>query len=815
MTGLVNDLRYALRSLLRKPGFTGVAVLTLALGIGATTAVFTLLDGVLLSPLPYRQPDRLISLDHDGREGQDLLPISAGLYLLYRDQSRTLESVAMHTPAVGNLVVDGEPERVPGRVVTPGFFEVLGVSPARGRTFAPEDGQPGGDPVIVLSDALWRTRFGADPSILGTTIDLSGNALEVVGVMPPDFGYPDREASFWTPFVIDETTAPIAGFGASGIGRMEPGQTIESVRAELDGMLANLPDLVPGPGSDFLMQVKIRTRLASLKSSLVGTLSATLWILFATVGIVLLIACANVANLLLVRAESRRRELALRVAIGAGRPQLLRAFFGESLALAAAGGALGVAVAVIALRLTTRLIPTDLPRMAEIGIDARVLLFTAAVTLGCALFFGLFPLLRYGAPDLARQLQGGTRGATTSRDRHRLRNGLVVSQVALALVLLVGSGLMLRSFLALRSVDPGFEPGNALTARISVPTAEIREPEAVAQFFTTLQQQLETQPGVTDVGLVTAVPLGGNGVPYTTIEVQDHPRADNELPIFAFWPRAGPGSFTALGIPILEGRDFQAGDGGTGFRAVVASKDFADKWWPGTSALGRHIRLGADDEAWYEIVGVVDNVRQASLEEVTTEMVWLPLVTEAGGQVGVPRSLDIVIRTSGDPLAAVAMLRQRIRDLNPRIPVANIRTLDAIVSSATARTSFTAAMLGAASGIALLLGLVGIYGVIAYVVSQRTREIGVRMALGASRATVRTMVVRQGLALGGAGVGIGLLAAAPISRLMQSLLFGVRPVDPLTYLAVGMALIAVATVASLIPALRAAAVDPGLALRND
>ena len=453
--------------------------------------------------------------------------------------------------------------------------------------------------------------------------------------------------------------------------------------------------------------------------------------------------------------------------------------------------------------------------MAEIGIDARVLLFTAAVTLGCALFFGIFPLIRYGVPDLARQLQGGTRGATAGRERHRLRNGLVVSQVALALVLLVGSGLMLRSFLALRGVDPGFDPDNVLTARVSVPPAEVREPAAVQQFFTTLQQQLEAQPGVTAVGLVTSVPLGGGGVPYTTIEVQDHPRADGELPIFAFWPQAGPGYFAAWASPSSRAATFQPGDGGTGLRAVVVSKAFADKWWPGASPIGRRMRLGGDDEDWYDIVGVVDNVRQNELQEVADELVWFPLATEAGGQVDVARTVDIVLRTSGDPLAAVAMLRQRIRDINPRIPIANVRTMDTVVRSATARTSFTAAMLGAASGIALLLGLVGIYGVIAYVVSQRTREIGVRMALGASRASVRAMVVRQGLALGGAGVGLGFLAAAPLSRVMQSLLYGVRPIDPVTYLAVGFTLVAVAAIASLIPALRAAATDPGLALRND
>jgi putative ABC transport system permease protein len=815
MTGLVGDLRYALRGLLRKPGFTLVAVLTLSLGIGATTAVFTLLDGVLLSPLPYPFPDRLISIGHLGRDGQDDLPISPGLYRIYREQSKTLDGLAMHSATVGNLVVDGEPERVSGRVVTPSFFSVLGVTPVRGRTFLEEEGKPGGERVIVLSDGLWRTKFGADPGIIGQSIDVNGSARQVVGVMPAGFGFPDEEARFWVPLILDEANAPIAAFGASGIGRMKAGQTMESVRTELEGILGRLTELAPGGESEFLRSVNIRTNVSSLKDSLVGELSTTLWILFATVGIVLLIACANVANLLLVRAESRHRELALRVALGAGRLQLLRAFIGESFALSVAGSVLGVAVAAASLRLTTGLIPSNLPRAAEIGIDGRVLAFTAVIGVGCALFFGLFPMLRYGIRDLSGALHGGTRGGTGGRERHRLRNGLVVSQVALALVLLIGSGLMLRSFMALRSVDPGFDPDNVLTARVSLPEAEIPNWQAVDQFYRQLRQQLEDRPGVSAVGFSTAIPLGGGGISYSGIEVEDHPRANNELPIFALWPQAGAGYLEAMGIPVLQGRGFETGDGANGNRAVVVSKAFAEKWWPDASPIGRGLRLGAPGEDWYRIVGVVDNVRQRDLQDVEQEAVYFPLVLDGGGSTVIARTVDVVIRTSGDPLALVSVLRGEIRTLNPRIPMSNVRTMDAVFDGATSRTSFAAAMLGAASAIALLLGLVGIYGVISYVVSQRTREIGVRMALGASRSVVRGMVVRQGLALSGGGVALGLLAAVPLSRLMQSMLYGVSPVDPATYVAVGLSLIVVALVASLIPAIRAAAVEPGRALRID
>ena len=817
MNGLGNDLRHALRSLLRKPAFTAITVLTLALGIGATTAVFTLLDGVLLSPLPFADSEQLLSLQHVARDGQDELPMSPGLYLLYRDQARTLGPVAMHGPAVANLVVNGEPERVSGRNVTPSFFTTLSVEAARGRTFLEEEGRPGGAQVVLLSDGLWRTRFGADASIVGTTIDINGVNREVIGIMPAGFGFPDQEARFWTPMVIDESNAPTAAFFAGGIARMEDGQTLESVRAEIEGMLGRLPELIPGDGgAEFLMNVQIHGRIATLKESLVGELSTTLWILFATVGIVLVIACANVANLLLVRAEGRQRELALRVALGAGRMQVLRSFMGESVALAGAGGALGLVIAALAVRFTTSLIPTDLPRMAEIGIDARVLGFTATVALGCALFFGFLPLLRYGVKDLAGQLrEGGARGATGGPETHRLRNALVVSQVALALMLLIGSGLMLRSFMALRSVDPGFDPENVLTARVSVPTAEIPEWQAADQFFRQLQQRLESQPGVTAVGYVNSVPLGGGGMSYVGIEVEDHPRGENELPVFANVPQASAGYFDAMGIRVLEGRAFEPGDGGDRFRAAVVGRAFAQQWWQGRSPIGRRVRYGAQDEAWYEIVGVVDDVRQNGLEEVSQEMVYFPIVTEAGGQAGVARTLDVVIRTSGDPLALVPVLRGAIRDLNPRVPIANARTMTEVFESATARTSFTMAMLGAASGIALLLGLVGIYGVISYIVSQRTREIGVRMALGASGPVVRGMVVKQGLILSGVGVCLGLLVSLLLSRVMSSLLFGVSATDPITYIAVAASLVAVAMLASLIPAVRAAAVDPSRALRME
>ena len=691
MTGLFNDVRFAARGLLRNPGFTAIAVLTLALGIGAHTAVFTLVDGVLLRPLPYHDADQLVSLQHAGRDGQDELPISSGLYLLYRDQSLTLGGVAMYSQTAGNLVVDGQPERITGQSATPDFFSVLGVSAARGRTFTPEEGLPGGPQVVILSDGLWRSTFGADPGIIGQTVDLSGATREVIGVMPPDFGHPNREARFWTPLVVDPNQAPLAAFFAGGIARMEPGSSLEGVRNELGGMMAELDQIYPdNGGAAFLMEVGLKARVQPLKEALVGDVSTTLWILLGTVGFVLLIACANVANLLLVRAEGRQRELALRVAVGAGRMQVLRSFMGESILLAATGGALGLAIAAAAVRITSRFIPSDLPRMAEVGMDMRVLGFTALVALGCALFFGVFPLLRYGTDDLAGQLKegGGGRGATGGRQRHRLRNGLVVTQVALALVLLVGSGLMFRSFVALRSLDPGFDTQGIITARIIVPGGEIQDAGETAQFFRTFRDRIAQQPGVVDAGLVGSVPLGGSGLSFGGMEVEDHPRAENELPVFAALGQADVGFIEAMGIGVLEGRSFRPGDGADESRNAMVSESFARHWWPDGSALGRRVRYGSDGEEWYTIVGVVEDVRHYNLQDPPQETVYFPTLGEAEGTFFVARAQDIVVRTSGDPLAMVPVLRRELQALNPRIPLSNPRTMSVIFQGATARTSF-------------------------------------------------------------------------------------------------------------------------------
>ncbi|MSR35862.1 MAG: ABC transporter permease [Gemmatimonadetes bacterium] len=818
MTGIWNDVRFALRRLLRSPVFTTITVLTLALGIGANSAVFGLVDGVLLSPLPFPEPDRLVEIGHLGRGGADKLPISAGLYLLYKERARSLQSIAMVAPTAFNLVTDGdEPLRIDAASVTPEFFDVLGVEPALGRGFSQADGKPGADPVVILSDGLWHRQYGADPAMVGRSIVLDGTSRTVIGVAENGFAYPDVKPQLYVPTVVDPATAPLAAFGSQGIARLAPGATPESVTTELASYIKRLGELFPQDGAaQFMANMGIAVNVRPLKEAIVGDIGRTLWIIVGTVGFVLLIACANVANLFLVRAEGRHREFAIRVAVGASRVAVLRPLLAETLLLAIAGGALGVAIAAVAVRGAIPLAPPNIPRLSDVGIDLRVLAFTGAASLLAAFLFGVLPIVRYGRTDLASQLkEGGDRGGTGGRVRNRARSVLVVTQVALALVLLVGTGLMLRSFVALRSVPPGFDPDGVLTARLAVPTGEVSSAAETAQFYRELIQRIEALPGVVSASAVSAAPMA-RGFPFLTMDVENQPVGPDDLPMLANMANAEAGYFGTMGMRMVEGRDFQPGDGADGVRAAVVSEAFARKVWPGQSALGRRLTPGGPGDDYYEVVGVVADAHHTALDKPAEEIVYYPAVRGSPARLQAARQMDVVVRVaSGDPMAFLTTLRQQAQALNPRIPLSQPRTMVEVVAASTARTSFTMVILAAAAGIALLLGLVGIYGVISYVVSQRTREIGVRMALGASAGTVRGMVVRQGGTLAAFGIVVGLVAAAALSKVMATLLYGVSAKDPLTYGGVAAGLALVALLGSWLPARRAAGVDPAVALRND
>jgi putative ABC transport system permease protein len=812
---MTHDLKVALRSLGRTPGFTAVAVLTLALGVGATTAVFTLVDSVLLRALPYPASERILSVAHEAQGGEMQMPISQGLYLLYAEHARSLSAIATHAPSVMNFTGEGEAERVTGRAVTASIHDVLGVTPSLGRPLIPADNEPDAEPVVLLSHGLWQSRFGGDPEAVGRTVVMDGTSREIVGVMPRGFAFPDDEARFWVPQPLSPSTNLMA-FVSQGIARMALGATPERVHGDLAEIIGRLGELLPEAPPQMLVMLQrsqLAPRVGTLKEAVVGDLTRTMWTLLGLVAIVLLIACANIANLLLVRAEARQRELAVRQALGAGRWDLGRPFLAESLVLALAGGIMGVAIAALAVRMTIALAPESLPRMGEVGMDLRVLGFAAVVSLVAAFGPGMLPLRRHGRGDLSTELrEGGARGGTAGRKRHRVRNTLVVAQVVLALVLLVGSGLMFRSFVALMAVDPGFDREGVLAVQVSVPPAEVAESRAAEEVFRQLRERLGSQPGVVSVSAASTVPLGGQ-ISMVSHSLEDFPTEEGEPPHMVNLTHVDPGYFETLGIPVVDGRTLGDGDAADALRGLVVSRAYAERWWPDASALGRQLSVIGGDP--WEIVGVVENVRHRGLQEDPEEILYVPTLTGAAAEPQVARTRELLVRVAGEPMAFLPVVRREVRELNSQLPVSNPRSVEDVARASAAATSFAMAILGAASLVALLLGLVGIYGVVSYVVTQRAREIGVRMALGATERSVRRMVVRQGVGLAGIGIGAGLLVAFWASRFMDSLLYGVSSRDPVTYGLVAGTLLAVAALASWLPARRAAGVDPATALRQD
>ncbi len=812
MAELWTDARFAMRGLFRAPGFTAITSGTLALGIGAVAAIFTVVNGVLLKPLPFEDPDELVSVGHTA-PGAEIASagLSTAMGLTYREENRSFEDIGFWDNRRVSVTGLAEPEQLRAARVTAGLLPVLRVQPVIGRRFTEEDDSPGAPQTIMLSYAYWQRQFAEDPGLVGGTLRVDGVPRQIIGVLPPTFALSRQAASIYLPLQWDRANLG-AAWSHRAVGRLLPGVTIEQAHADVERMLPMVPERFPGAvlSISTIERTQLGPSLRPLKQDFVGNVGNVLWVLLGTVGIVLLIACANVSNLFLVRAEGRLQEVAVRTVMGAGRGQIARQFLLESLMLGLLGGLGGLGLALGGVRLLIWMGPASVPRLNEISLDPTVLAFTFAISMFSGFLFGLFAVFRVAGLDLVASLKEGGRGGSAGRERHRARNALVVAQVALALVLLAGSGLMIRSFQALRKVDPGFaNPEEVLTFRVAIPAAEIEDDAEVALAFEEMWRRLQDIPGVTSVGASTSVTMAGNAY-ISSLLVEDFPfNRDQSSPARRFKWITG-GYFETMQNPLLAGRTIEWSDIHEGARVAMVTANFAEEHWgsPG-AAVGERIMPGIDP-AWREIVGVVGNVHDAGVSEAASPVIFWPLaVTDF-----VRRGMAFAIRTSRPAATSlVPEVRAAVWAVNANLPLANVRTLDEILDRSMARTSFTLVMLAIAAAVALALGVVGIYGVISYIVSQRTREIGVRMAVGADGRDVRRMVLRQSMILAGIGVVIGLGAAVGLTRLMSSLLYGVEATDPLTFGLVAAVVTVVALVASYLPALRASRTDPLEALR--
>jgi predicted permease len=811
---VVLDTICTLRGLRKHRGFTLATVFTLALGIGAATAVFSVIDRVLIHPLPYPEPDRLVSVFFTAPGlGYDAMPLSDVTYRYLRDGQRSFSDMVLVDGEDMNLSTEGEPVRVRGARVTPGLFELLRVKSVMGRAFTAADGEPGAEPVAILSHELWKSRFGGEPGVIGQSIIVDGVTHRVVGVAPRGIELPDPTTRIWVPFTIDPAHLNPGLYSFLCFARLEPGETIASATTDLQRLVAHIGGVVPEFTPELMKRARFAAVVQPLAERTVGDLRRPLWIIFGTSAFVLLIACANVANLFLVRAESRSRELALRTALGASRSDVAGLILAESLILALSGGALGLLLAVVGVKALLALSPATIPGAQSIGVDSRLMLFTLTVSIAVGLAFGSVPLLRGRNMELSTALKGSGRAATSGQDRGRMRNALVVVQVALALVLLVGAGLMVRSFRALRHVDPGFRADGVLTFEVALSRTDHPSDIETAVFWRELTERMLTLPGARSAAVTTNLPLAQdflNG----GIDIENRRIPDGGVRPTAELKYVSSGYFETLGIPVLQGRALDARDAANGFHGVVVNRAFARQWWPSGEAIGARIRESSSG-AWYEIVGIVGDVRFRSLDQEPGAAVYFPILSGAADSPDAPRHVAVVVRSEGDLATLATAARAQLRDLDARLPIAKLQPLRSLVNRSMARTSFVLVLLGIAAGLALLLGMVGVYGVIAYLVSQRRREIGVRMALGATARDVRRMVVRQGLVLAALGAAAGLAAALALSRLLTSLLYGVGANDFTTFAAVLVALLGVATLASYLPAKRASAIDPTEALRDE
>ena len=803
--------------------FTIITIITLAAGVGANIAVFSVVEGVLLKPLPYPHAERLVGVWHTAPGlNMDEVNMAPSNYFIYREQNRVFEDIGVYQGYSVAVTGQGNPEQVPGIVVTDGVLPTLGVAPMLGRWFSRADDTPGAADTVMMDYGYWQRRFGGDRSIVGRVITVDGKLRQVIGVMPRNFRFLDGEQpALILPLQLDRNKTTLGQFSYDGIARLRPGITLAQANADILRLIPTVWRSFPAPpgfSMDLFQTARLGARIRPLGQVVVGDVGKLLWVLMGSIGVVLLIACANVANLLLVRAEGRHQELAVRTALGASRLRIASDFLLESVVIGILGSGLGLLVAWGALRLLIAINPQGLPRLQDIGIDLTVLAFTLVVSLFCSLLFGSIPALRYASARMGTGLREGGRTLSQGRERHRTRNTLVVIQVGLAFVLLICSGLMIRTFRALTHVDPGFDSKAGIqTFRLAISEVEVPKAENVMRREEAIAQGLAAIPGVTSVALANSVPMDG-GHWMDPVFAQDRNYADGSQPPLRRFKFVSPGFLRTLGIPLIAGRDFDWAETYQRLPVAMVSENLAREYWGSpANALGKYIRVGTKDD-WRQIVGVAGNLLDDGTNKDAPTIAYWPILMNhfESDDENVRREVLYAIRSSrAGSESLMNDVRRAVWSVDANLPLFKFRTMEYFYSRSMARTSFTLVMLGVAAALALLLGLVGLYGVIAYSASQRRREIGIRIALGAQRNAVTAMFVRQGLAMAGGGVACGLIVAVAATRLLRSLLFHVSPIDPLTYGCAALALCAAGALASYIPSRRTASVDPVEALRAE
>ncbi len=812
MSTLLQDLRYGLRMLAKNPGFTAVAVMTLALGIGANTAIFSVVNAVLLRPLPYQQPDHLVKV-WGNFAGIGLANnqnwISAPEFKDLESQNRSFSHIAAMSDASFNLIINGSPQRIEGALVSPSLFPMLGVQALWGRTFLPEESQPGRDAVVLLNYGLWQRGFGGDRSIVGRRLNINGISYAVVGVMPAGFQYPN-DADMWGPLAFQPSDLVPNNRGNHGLevlARIKPDLSLEQARSDMKALTKAVEEQNPNYP---YVRFQFAFTLTPLLEETVSDIQKALWILTGAVALVLLIACANVANLLLVRASGREREIAIRIAIGASRRRLIGQLLTESVLLAVVGGAAGLLIARWGLAVLINISSAIFPRLAGASVDGRVLGFTMLVALGTGIIFGLVPALQCVRDVNHESLKEGGRSASGSSASQRLRHSLVAAELALSLVLLNGAGLLLRSFWRLQQVDGGFQPDHVLTMRVSLPETRYSRPEQVRAFFRDAVDRISRLPGVQAAGAVSDLPLSGQGTSGTTT-MDTHAVPPDAASPEADWRVVTPGYFQAMGIARISGRYFDDHDADESPPVAIVDETLAKTYWPNEDTVGKRLHLGGVESKapWMTVVGVVRHVRYRTLEAQSRTEVYWPEAQNPSS------SLSLAIRTSSDPHNFATTAQKEVQAVDPQQPVYRVRTMEELLENSLARRRLSMLLLSIFAGAALLLAAVGIYGIMSYWVNQRAREMGIRMALGADRFDLLRLVVQQSLILAGVGVAIGLVSSLASTRLVSSLLFDVKPSDPPTLATVAIGLAGVALLASWAPAHRATKVDPIVALRYE